>query len=354
MASAAAPEPCGGTAQIDDASGDGHHIPEDVLAAWFAESGDSVSAVIQVRQAVWEPQHDDSDVAGYSMLYSFGGQTHYVRAQAPRPPDSILYDYGTWTRVGGFISAGTTTGIAVEGYHGTVTVNIPAAAGVTRGTKLGSPFVLVYDGIVSGEPHWVDRAPGGVTPDDGLERGADFVVGSCSVEPPVVTSAVVLKAPTRITGKANVTLTGTVVPARAGVAVALTVQGRASRVVQLTTGADGSFRSVVAVSETTRFRAVAETIASQTRTLTVYSTVRISIRKIRAGIWQADGIVNPALPGSALLLRTNAYRPTATGKVLNGRFSIRLKNPTRGSYEAVYIPIGTTAERSTSNIGALR
>ena len=45
---------------------------------------------------------------------------------------------------------------------GTVTLDVPAVA---AGTVLARPFVLTYDGERRRRPHWVDRAPGGVTPD---------------------------------------------------------------------------------------------------------------------------------------------------------------------------------------------
>ena len=53
------------------------------------------------------------------------------------------------------------------------------ATGAVPGAILARPFVLTYDGIDGVEPHWVDRAPGGVTP-DGIEFGADYVVGGLS------------------------------------------------------------------------------------------------------------------------------------------------------------------------------
>ena len=86
------------------------------------------------------------------------------------------FDYGTWTRAGGFVSGGSTTGETTTGPGGTVTIDVGQATGAVPGGTLARPFVLTYDGSDGVEPHWVDRAPGGVTP-DGIEFGADYVVG---------------------------------------------------------------------------------------------------------------------------------------------------------------------------------
>ena len=48
------------------------------------------------RQAIWEPAHDDSDAAGFAVLYTAGGP-RYVRVEAPRGA-APRYDHGTWTR----------------------------------------------------------------------------------------------------------------------------------------------------------------------------------------------------------------------------------------------------------------
>ena len=115
---AAPPAPCGGVAQIADPQGDGHHINTDVVGAWFSEQAGRLQAVVQVRQGIWEPAHDDSDAAGFAVLFTTGGQIRYVRAEAPREAP-VRYDHGTWTHAGGFVSAGTTTGEAIAGTRGT-------------------------------------------------------------------------------------------------------------------------------------------------------------------------------------------------------------------------------------------
>ena len=356
-AQAAAPAPCPGAAQIIDASGDGHHNNTDVLAAWFSESEGSVKAVIEIKQAVWEPVHDDSEAAGFVMLFSVGGRLRYVRAEAPRPPAAMRYDYGTWSLAGGFVSDGATSGQTIAGARGTVTIDVPVAAGAISGAKLAEPFVLTYDGISGGVPHWVDRAPGGVAPDDGSERGADFIVGSCSVITPglpVTTTSVALSAPTRLVGGGKATVSGSITPARAGVAVELTSSTPNKAVTTLTTDAIGRFSTSVAVGETTAFRAVSEQIGSQTLTVTVASVTRISVKKLHRNLYRVSGTVKPALPGQLLLLKSNAYKPSATTKPSNGRFAFVLKKPSHGSYQAVFIPSGNRAERSTSNEGVVR
>jgi len=351
-AAAAAPPPCGGTPQIADAAGDGHHSNTDITAAWLSEQAGRVQAVIQPRVAVWEPAHEDSDAAGFALLFETGGSTRYVRAEAPRGAP-VRFDHGTWTPAGGFASAGPTTGEAVGGPGGTVTIDVP---GLAAGTLLTQLRVLTYDGGDAAGPHWVDRAPGGVGPDEPA-FGADYVVGACAAGGsgpgpgggPATTTAVVLDARRRVVGGGRTALTGRVLPARAGVAVAVTATARGARVRRAVTQADGTFSLLLALRETTRVRAVAEGIGSQTRTITVASTVRIRARGERV-----TGRVRPALPGRVLLLRRGAVEPAATARPRDGRFRIRLRDPRPGRYQAVFIPSGGRAERSTSKLEVIR
>ena len=78
---AAAPAPCGGVPQITDVAGDGHHSTTDVVSAWLSEDAGRLQAVIRPRVAVWEPAHDDSDAAGFALLYTAGGRLRYVRGR---------------------------------------------------------------------------------------------------------------------------------------------------------------------------------------------------------------------------------------------------------------------------------
>ena len=135
--------------------------------------------------------------------------------------------------------------------------------------------------------------------------------------------------------------------------MAVTASARRAVVRRAVTQADGSFSLLLPVGETTRVRAVADGLGSQTRTITVVSTVRIAVRERAGGAVVVRGTVRPRLPGRVLLLRRGAVKPTATAKARGGRFRIRLAAPRRGRYQAVFIPSGARAERSTSNTGAI-
>ena len=124
----------GASPQIVDASGDGHHPGTDVLAAWWSEAAGHLQAVIQVRAGLFVAEHDDAEVngSGFAFVFSQGGVTRYVRANAPaqdHESDPVTFDYGTYTSPGGFAIAGATTG-AVERSTGpgTVTIDVPGAA----------------------------------------------------------------------------------------------------------------------------------------------------------------------------------------------------------------------------------
>ena len=101
-------------------------------------------------------------------------------------------------------------------------------------------------------------------------------------------------------------------------------------------------------------RAVAEGLGSQTLTVQMYSTVRIKVRRLRSGTVVVSGTTSPKLGGRILWLRTDAVRPSARTTARNGRFELRFKHPKRGRYQAVFIPSGDRAERSTSNTGVIR
>ncbi len=361
----AVPAPCGGTAHIDDASGDGHHANTDVTGAWFSEDGGVVRATVRVRNALWEPAHDPPEVAGVAVLYEVGGTIRYVRVEAPPPGSPLRFDYGTWTPGGGFATAGPTTGTTTTGAGGSVTIDVPAAAGAVAGTVLAQPFVLTYDGYEGSGVHWVDRAPGGTSPSDAV-WGRDFRVGSCTGggggggNGPGGNSqqihTVELDAPARVGGGGRAKVTGRVVPARAGVAVEVVGTGYRKRTVtKVVTAADGRFSTTLAIRQTTVLRASAEGIGSQSRRVTVVSTVRIAIQRVKGAV-VVRGRVAPRVPGRIALRRlVGAYpKVIATAKVRDGRFRIRLSNARRGRYRAVFIPSNGRAERSTSNTGAVK
>ena len=215
-ASAAPPAPCGGTPQITDAKGDGHHTNTDVTAAWLTEAGGRLQAVVQVDFGLWEPAHPDSAQAGIAVLYELAGQTRYVRVTMAfgAPP---AFDHGTWTRAGGFVSQGATGAEVTTGAGATVTLDVPAVA---AGTVLARPFVLTYDGEEAGQPHWVDRAPGATTPDDTIARRGlrrRLLLGGPAAGPGRSRRPrSISKAPRKLTGSGRATITGKVTPARAG------------------------------------------------------------------------------------------------------------------------------------------
>ena len=351
---AAAPPPCNNAPQITDASEDGHHPGTDVLAAWWSEAAGHVQAVIQVRAGRFVAEHDDAEVngSGFVLVYTTGGVTRYVRATAPaqdHASDPVAFDFGTYTSPGGFAPAGATTGVAERSTGaGTVTIDVPGAA---AGALLANAFVVTYDGINSGVPDWVDHAPGGVDPAE-ASFGADYVVGSCGAVSVPGVSSVELGAPAKVTGRKTVTVRGRVLPARGGVAVTLT-RTKASALA-LTSAADGTFSARIAIGETSRLRASAAGIASRELTLTVYSKVRIKVKRRHDGSAAVTGTVDPKLPGRVLWLRSNAVTPSARTSARNGKFRLTLKHPRRGRYQAVFIPSGKRAERATSNTGVIR
>ncbi len=360
-AQAAAPPPCGGVAQIADASGDGHHPPTDILSAWLSEANGRLQAAIKVRSGALGPQHSapgetDLAVAGYAIVFTVDGQARYVRASVA-PDGGATYDYGTYNPGGAyFTSTGPTGGELAPGAFsgGTVTIDVPAATGAVTGAQLTDVFALTYDGISGGVPDWVDHGPGGESPGD-IARGADYVVGSCAGGVPTGAGvlAVQLEAPARLRGGGRAKITGKIVPARAGVEVELTREaGRRRKVSRLTTAADGSFAATVPVSEKTRLRAEAEGIASSTVTVKVKSVVRIELRERPSGAIRLLGRLRPALPGRLLLLKANAaIDPTTTRSSGKRRFAFHFGagRLSPGRYQVVYIPSKGRAERSTSN-----
>jgi hypothetical protein len=374
------PAPCNGSPQITDVTGDGHHASSDVLSAWLSEAAGGLQAVIQVRAGSFVPEHTDADIngSGFALLFTLGGQTDYVRTRAA-PDGSLTYDYGTYSSSGYFTSLGATTGSVVHGNGaGTTTIDVPPALGATAGKVLASPFVLTYDGITGGVPGWVDHAPGGEAPDDPA-RGADYVVGACgaaaggsagggvtSTQPgagsvpggssTAATTAVLLSAPAKIVGSAEVLITGQVAPARGGIGVAITRAAHASTVSHVKTASDGSFALNAHVRETTQVRALAGAIHSGTLTIDVRSRTRVRLHRARNGAWSIRGSVSPMLPGRALLLRPGSPTTVATRKVLGGVFTFRFskRRPPHGAYQVVYVPSASRAERSTSNTARVR
>jgi hypothetical protein len=355
-AAAQAPAPCGGQPQISDATGDGHHNTTDVLSAWFSEANGRLQAVIKVDAGNWFPDHEDGP-ARWALMFTVGGQTWYVGAVAN--PSPVQFEYGTWTASGSFARAGPTNGALVGGPGGTATIDVPAATGAVAGAVLANPFVLTYDA-----DGLIDRAPGGDPPmANSGEYGADYIVGPCGGTGgpgggggggAVGVSSVQLRAPAKRVGAGRVRVRGSIAPARGGVPVDLTIRARRRVVRRLTTRSDGTFSTRIRLSQTTRLRATAGGIGSQTSTVKMFSKTRITVRRMRGGGVLVRGRVNPALPGRVLLLRTTAVKPSARTTARKGRFRFRLKDPRPGRYQAVFIPSKGRAERSTSNKGVIR
>jgi hypothetical protein len=344
------PASCDNAPQITDANGDGHHPGTDVLAAWWSEAAGRLQAVIQVRAGIWVGEHDDAEIngAGYAIVYN---GSSYVRARGPardRAADGVAYDFGSFS-AGTFSSAGATTGAAEAGPGGTVTIDVPAVA---PGTRLSAPYVITYDGTNGGVPTWIDHAPGGEALTD-PSVGADYVVGSCNPAA-TTTTAISLRAPKRVTGRRTVTVSGNVTPARGGVGVSLLRDAVRDATSTATTAADGSFSLRVPIGETTRLRARAEGIGSNELTVTAKAKVRIKVKRRKDGAAVITGTVDPKLPGRVQLLPGNGIKPVARANTRNGRFRIVLKHPRRGRYQAVVIPSGGRAERTTSNSGVIK
>jgi hypothetical protein len=224
----------------------------------------------------------------------------------------------------------------------------------------------------------VDQAPGGVLADDPA-RGADYVVGSCALGAgagigggPGATgaagagaagtgasgsvSSVLLRAPKRLVGGGTATITGRIVPARAGVDVAVVRRGAALVSSHTRTAANGSFKVRVRVRETVQVRATAAGRRSDTLTVTVTSKVHVRVKRLAGGVVGISGTYAPALPGKALLLGRFSAKPVATRTVRGGRFSFRLRRSRvpRGGLQVVVVPSRNRAERATSNTVTFR
>ena len=230
-----------------------------------------------------------------------------------------------------------------------MTIDVP---GVSTGTKLQSPFALTADGVEGTSPHWVDKAPGGTEPAGDSSFGADYVVGSCGAEPdPYTLSGVTIAAPKTLRGGGVPIVKGAVTPARADVPVTVTAGKRSFETV---TAPSGDYAVKVPIRRTTVLRAEAENVRSQSVTVTVRSTVTLELRRKNTKGALATGRVRPALAGRVLLLRTTAARPSATTKARKGRFRMSVKRLRKGRYQAVFIPSGNRAVRSTSKTGVIK
>ena len=343
---AAAPAPCGGTAQISDAVGDGHHQNSDVTAAWFSGTPQALQAVVKLRVGVFEPAHDDSDAVGFAMIVRIGDAWRYVRAQGDRS-GVVTYDYGSWSPLTYFQPMGATTGTAtVENSTGVVAIDMPAAFGITAASVISTPFVMTSDGTDAGVPHWVDRAPGGTTPDS-TEYGADLVVGACAASADGPTG-VTLAGPARMVGGGTALVTGTVAGADSGIAVTLAATGVSSATYAATTTAGGAFSARIPIRATTTIRATAAGLGSPT--ITVIAREKVAVPRFARASSSLKVTVAPALPGKALLLRPTGFEPLASARVRAGVATFRIPASAIGRAQVVIIPDGARAERGQSAV----
>lgn len=343
---AAAPEPCGGAPQITDPVGDGHHQNSDVTSAWFSGAPQAMQAVIRTRVGLFEPAHDDSAEMGLAMVFRIGEAWRYVRARADRA-GAIAYDAGTWSPTAAFQPEGPATGsTAIEAGTGVVTIGIPSWFGLTPATIIANPFAITNDGSTAGVPHWVDRAPGGTTP-DGIEYGADLLVGTCDGSQGMAgVAGVTLAAPARLIGGGMARVAGVVAGAGAGLPVTISATGRSVVTVTTRTDGTGAFTARVPIAATTSIRATAAGLGSPT--VRVIARERVTVRRAVSAGARMTATVAPALPGKAVLVRPGGFAPLATARVRGGRAAFVVPVSAVGRAQVVIIPDGDLAERGQS------
>jgi hypothetical protein len=336
VANAEPPPFCDPVVVMTDAEGDGHHASTDVRRAWLSEAnGGDLQAVIEVDVGTWQPDHDDPAEVRAAFLFTVNGDgvTRYVRLRGDS--DTAIWDHGTWTLAGGFVTQGGTTGDRDTAFG-------PAAAWIDVPTSvvddtdvLTNTFVLTYDGS-----DFVDHAPGGTSP-GAPERGPSFVVGECA--------GVGLNAPGTITGARRVTISGRVFPAAQNVDITIT-RGKPHATFTTMTDEDGRFSIRMMVREKTTVVAVDEDgLTSLTRTIRVRSKVTIQARELANGKTRITGRTDPALPGRIQLFKTTAFVASITRQIDGGRFQLPAKNLSPGRYEVIYTPSNGRAIRDISN-----
>ncbi|HXV33757.1 MAG TPA: hypothetical protein VD769_07085 [Gaiellaceae bacterium] len=346
------PEPCSPGVVITDPTGDGHHDPTDVTAAWLSEeNAGNLQAVIQVALGNWDAEHDEPEIAaGYVFLFSKGGTTKFVRLSVDEFFDPT-YDYGTYdpALTNPFVHEGDTTGsidplaqippLPAPG-PGTAVIDVPSSVAVD-GDVLKNNFVLTYDGLLDAGPTWVDVAPGGDLPNE-AQPGPSFTVGSCT--------GVTVAAPASIKGGKTVTVSGSVDPAAEGIDVTITrttVPGVVAETMA-TTDVNGDYSALVPVRETTFVKATANGIDSTTRKITVRSTVTIRAVRLRNGKTRIQGVARPKLPGRIQLIKTTAFVPAASKTIAGGSFRFTARKLKPGRWQVIYTPRAGRAVRSIS------
>ena len=287
----APPAPCSPGVVMNDAFGDGHHKPTDVLRAWLSEANGRLQAVIEVQLGTWVPEHDEPQVVGgYAFLFTVGGVTRFVRMSVDES-NVATFDYGTWTLAGGFVPEGVTTGDRDTNPVGSAAawITVPASL-VAPGAILTDTFVITYDGIISGVPTDVDQAPGGTHPNDPA-RGPDFIVGSCAVVS-IAAPASLKGAKPRVTSRAASPRPPRASPWRSRARA----QAPSSRTRPRTRSATSPSRcpSVRPRAQATN---TANGIDSTTRTIIMRSVVTIRAIRLPNGKTRIKGTTSPWLPG---------------------------------------------------------
>ena len=322
-----------------------------------------LQAVIQPRAAVWEPAHDESDAAGFALLYTAGGADCATCAPWRRAAPA-RFDHGTWTARRRLRQRRRRRPARRRRGRRRVTIDVPAIA---PGTVLARPFVLTYDGGTGADLHWVDRAPGG---DDARRRRSSApTTSSARAAAAWPARPARAAAPATDHGGRSSTRPARVVGggsahgrrprrARRGPAsrVALTATARAAgRAPRAVTQADGSFSLLLPIGETTR-RARRR---GGDRLADAHDHRRLDGPHPRAPAGAAAR-PRPRAP-STRAARPRAAAPPRRRRAhrhreapATGASRFRLAPPARGPLPGRLHPVRRRAERSTSNTGVIR
>ena len=310
-----------------------------------------------MNAATPEPQHDDADVNGAGTRNALQRRRRREVRPGDIPPASDgppTYDYGVYTAPKTFTTSGPTTGsifTAVTGGSATIDARPqPARPTACSSTTRGS--TRTTESSEASRPtsttrtgrHDADRRRPRRRLRRRLLRGrsGDHRRGAAEVTPSTLKGGL---------GK-TVTVTGNVLPAREDVFVALTREAKLSaKFTYLHTDEDGAFAVTIPVDETTELRAIAESISSQTLTVTMNSTVKIAKQRLTRGRGRVrPGTVSPTLPGRLLLLPSNAFKPTQTKQIsARGRSRSCSSGPSRAATRSCSSPATTvrSARRRT-------
>ena len=269
---AAPPAPCNNAPQITDASGDGHHAA-DRRAVGVVVGGQRPPAGRHPGlrgDARGRARRGRDPGAGLRVHLRVG------RRAAIRPRDRLPLGGRTTLRPRHLhgrrrVHQRRVHDRRVEsetGANGTVTIDVPGRSRPAR-ALIGAPFVITWDGINGSDATWVDHAPGGALPTDSAAAPTTSSAPATPAPPPPGTRGhrrppSSSARPRHVTGRKTVTVTGKVLPARAGVPVTLTrtANKKTADDAASTSAADGTFTRASSIGETSDLRAVAESIGS--------------------------------------------------------------------------------------------